>query len=213
MWKLALIRISSRKCTSRNHRLKTIPRVRQRVQPHTECKLHRTCSQIFDVVYGAKQQRVVQAINSGKPAIHDEHRQSFLEFLSINSKRFFNKQCCRIQIKLPLLSASAPLPDDRCFPEPFQLAGSPPSQLRRRATICPVLLKNRLRRLNRCAGAGSASRRVHPGPCYRGRTHSKSPWNTRPAVHGCTRNLPQSATSQRSSRSRTLTARRCSSPA
>ena len=41
MWNLATINISSRKPTLRNHRPKTIPRVKQWVQPHTDtCITH-----------------------------------------------------------------------------------------------------------------------------------------------------------------------------
>ena len=104
MWKLTTTKISNRKRTLRKHR----PRVKQRVQPHTGYKVHRTCSQIFGVVYGAKRQR---AINSGKSVMHDGHRQPFLELLS--SKRFVNKQRRRIQIVLPfveLLSSREALP-------------------------------------------------------------------------------------------------------
>ena len=60
VWKLATTNIKSRKRTPINHDPKTISRVKQRVQPHTRCKIHRACSQIFPIVHGAKQQRVVQ---------------------------------------------------------------------------------------------------------------------------------------------------------
>ena len=130
---------------------------------------------------------------SSKIVTHNGHRRRFLEILS--SKRFLNKQRRRIEIKLPVFSASPPLPDDGGFPEPSQVAGSPPAQLRRSAIIRLVLLRSKWRLLIRRDGAGIALRRGDPGRCCGERRHSETFRSIRIAMHEVTRNLIHGGTS------------------
>lgn len=81
MRKLSTIRIITRKRTRRAHHPQTLLRVSVWIQSHTGIKLHQFCSQIFDVVHGAKEQRVIQIIRFSKTVQHDGHPKPFLDLL------------------------------------------------------------------------------------------------------------------------------------